>query len=95
MANVEFLPYLCKKLETMALRKIIHVEMREPVNGERHFYFGSKAAIFQQFTPEQLGITYYTLKNVSIVEGKPYINKNCIIRQGKLIASNGKEKEES
>lgn len=74
-------------------RKILHVELRNTIDGERHYYFGSKAAICQCFTPEQLGITYYSLKNVCITKEKPYVNRQCTIRQGELIASESKSKD--
>jgi hypothetical protein len=70
-------------------RKILHVELMNPINGERHYYFGSKAAIFQRFTAEQVGITYYSLKNVCITKEEPYVNRQCIIRIGELMASEG------
>lgn len=75
-------------------RKILHVELRDPIDGERHYYFGSKAAIYQRFTAEQVGITYYSLKNICITKEKPYVNRQCIIRQGELIASETKTRED-
>lgn len=33
--------------------KVIHVELREPYNGKRHFYFGSIAAIFDELSEDQ------------------------------------------
>lgn len=75
-------------------RKILHVEFRNPIDGERHHYFGSKAAIFQRFTAEQVGITYYSLKNIRITKDEPYVNRQCTIRQGELIASETKTRED-
>lgn len=69
------------------LRKIIHVEMRRPVGGRTNFYFGSKAAIFQHFSTEQIGVTYKTLRNHGSFKDNPYCNDKCIIRQGELITS--------
>lgn len=77
-----------------ANRKILHVELREPKDGQRHFYFGSKAAIYQRFSAEDVGITYYTLKNYRVTKEQPYINKKCIIRQGELIAAEQKTTKE-
>ena len=76
------------------IRKIIHVEMREPVDGHKHFYFGSKAAVFQRFTPEMVGITYKTLRNAGSLKERPYENSLCIIRQGELIPSNSRKEDE-
>lgn len=77
-----------------ANRKILHVEFREPIDGQRHFYFGSKAAIYQHFSAADVGITYYSLKNYHITMEEPYINKKCVIRQGELIAAEQKAKED-
>lgn len=76
------------------IRKVFHVELREPIDGKKHYYFGSKAAIFQRFTSEQIGISYKTLRNRGSIENQPYVNTRCIIRQGGLIASQGKEDEQ-
>lgn len=65
--------------------------MLEPVNGQKHFYFGSKAAVFQHFSPEQIGITYKTFRNLGSIKETPFQNDRCIIRQGELIASNTRE----
>lgn len=68
--------------------------MLEPVDGETHFYFGSKAAVFQRFTSEQVGITYKTLRNIGSIKDAPYTNRKCIIRQGELMVSNSRKEEE-
>lgn len=76
------------------IRKIIHVEMLQPIDGHKHFYFGSKAAIFQRFTPEQIGLSYKTLRNIGSLKDSPFSNNKCIIRQGELIASNTRKEDE-
>ena len=65
-------------------RTVIHVE----VDGKHH-YFGSLASIFDTFTPQQLGITYGSLRNYGLSEDKPYQNSRCIIRKGILITKSG------
>lgn len=75
-------------------RKIFHVEVLQPVDGQTHFYFGSKAAIFQHFTPEQIGVSYKTLRNIGSIKTQPFSNNKCIIRQGELIASNARREED-
>ena len=76
------------------VRKIFHVEFREPIDGKKHYYFGSKSAIFQRFTPEQVGITYKSFRNVGSIKEEPYINKQCTIWQGELIASQSNKEED-
>jgi len=65
-------------------RTVIHVE----VDGQHH-YFGSLASIYDFFTPQQLGISYGSLRNYGLSEDKPYQNSKCIIRKGILIAKSG------
>lgn len=63
--------------------KVIHIELKEPFDGKRHFYFGSKTAIYELFTPEQIGISKESLWNQDLDE-KEYENKLCTIRMGLL-----------
>lgn len=67
----------------MKLPKVIHVELREPYNGKRHFYFGSIAAIFDELSEEQTGIKKESLWNVNLSQVE-YQNKYCTIRMGIL-----------
>jgi len=60
-------------------RTVIHLEI-----GEKHFYFGSLAAIFTMFKPEDLGISYGSLRNYGLSDMKHYQNSKCIIRKGIL-----------
>lgn len=63
--------------------KVIHVEFKEPYNGKRHFYFGSKAAIYDTLPEESVGIKKESLWNVDL-ESEEYSNRLCTIRMGKL-----------
>lgn len=49
-----------------------------------HHYFGSISAIFDIFTPEQLGVSLSRLWSFGITESKPYTNKACTIRRGTI-----------
>lgn len=44
-----------------------------------HYYFGSIAAIYDKFTPEQLGVSLSRLWSFGITEEHPYNNKICTI----------------
>lgn len=77
------------------IRKIIHVEFRTPIDGKAHYYFGSKAAIYQRFGVEHIGISYKTLVNMGSIKEKPYENVKCIIREGELITSARKDTEDT
>jgi len=64
--------------------KVIHIELNEPFQGKRHHYFGSKTAIYEYLTPEQVGISLKSLWNIDLEAGE-YKNRLCIIRMGILI----------
>lgn len=65
-------------------RTVIHLE----INGQHH-YFGSIANIYDYFFPEELGISYGSLRNYSLAPDKPYHNSKCIIRKGVLHQKRG------
>ena len=44
-------------------RKVIHVELHEPYQGKRHYYFGSVAAIYDVLPLDVVGIARETLWN--------------------------------
>lgn len=67
--------------------KVIHVELKEPYNGKKHYYFGSKAAIYDMLSEDRIGISKESLWNVDLSVGE-YANKHCIIRMGKLRRKN-------
>lgn len=62
--------------------KIISIEFKGR-HGNRMYYFGSKAAVFDTFAKDDIGISYKTLRGINLSE-KPYENRICIIRQGEL-----------
>ena len=37
-------------------RKVIHVELKEPYKGKRHYYFGSITAIYELLPTEVVGM---------------------------------------
>jgi len=60
-------------------RTVVHVEYLG-----KHYYYGSMAAIYIEFTPEQLGIALGTLRNYRLEDNKPFKNEKCTIRKGIL-----------
>lgn len=69
--------------------KVYHVEFYEPVNGKRHYYFGSQAAIYDTFDAITIGISYRALSNQYDLSKQPYENRKCIIRLGELKRKKG------
>lgn len=71
-----FTPYMKKnKVE----RTIIHLE-----KDNQHYYYGSIAAVYNDFTKEDIGISYGSLRNYGLSSSKPFQNKFCTIRKGIL-----------
>lgn len=65
------------------LFKVIHVELKEPYQGKNHYYFGSKAAIYDILPIQVIGIKLESLWAINL-EQKEYNNKLCTIRAGIL-----------
>ena len=68
--------------------KVYHIEFAEPIEidgkSEKHFYFGSQAAIYDTFSAEQVGISYGYLRSKIHLENGAYGNDKCTIRLGTL-----------
>lgn len=52
---------------------------------QREFFFGSLAAIYELFTPEQIGCKVDNLWNIHVSDGVPYVNSLCRITRETLI----------
>ena len=48
-------------MDKITKTKIYKVSFREPIDGKTDYYFGSIAAIYKLFTPEQVGCVKGTL----------------------------------
>lgn len=55
-------------------------------------YFGSVSAIFEKFTPEQLGVSKSRLWAFGITHEKPYRNKVCVVYKGVINRKKGNRK---
>lgn len=76
-------------------RKVIHVELREPYNGKKHYYFGSITAIYDTLPHEVIGVAKETIWKYDLPI-KEYSNRFCTIRMGCLIqkhTARGKRKD--
>lgn len=61
-------------------KTIYHVSFGDDAN----YYFGSLAAIFDRFTPSELGVSLSRLYCVAITPEKPYKNGKIVIRKSLL-----------
>lgn len=69
-------------------RTIYHVSFGDDAN----YYFGSIAAIFDHFTPSELGVSLARLYDVAITPEKPYKNGKVVIRKSILCRKKGNRK---
>ena len=65
----------------MAGNVVYHLEFHDRQG--RH-YFGSIAAIYDIFTPKEVGVSKSRLWAYKIEEGKPYRNRVCVIYRGEV-----------
>lgn len=61
-------------------RQVIHLYVRET---DKHFYFGSLSALYENFNREDLGVAIQTLYNQ--FKGDSYDNDKVVIRKGRLV----------
>lgn len=62
--------------------QIYRVSFKEPPfkdDARSDFYFTSLSAIYEQFTPEQIGCKVENLWNLKISTDKPYFGRKCTI----------------
>lgn len=64
---------------TLTASTLIVVEFFRKTNGRKLWYFGSLAAIYELFTPEQIGCKLETLWNAKLGYGEHKITKHCVI----------------
>ena len=70
-------------------RKVVHLQI-----GDKHLYYGSISRLFDdftedEFTEDELGVSYYKTKNNLARMGTITTDK-CVIRQGFLITKEKK-----
>lgn len=64
---------------------VIHVELAEPYNGKRNWYFSSIAAIYERLPREVVGVTKEHLWRV-FGSHNEYISRKVTIRRDELVA---------
>ena len=69
---------------TLPTSTLIIVEFFRKINGRRVWYFGSLAAIYELFTPEDIGCKLESLWNTGLDYGDYKITKQCVIYKEKL-----------
>lgn len=73
-------------MTTKRQRKVIHVELKEPYNGRRNYYFGSAKAIYNTLPTEIVGISLGSLWNW-FSKSNTYTGAHATIRKRDLITT--------
>ena len=82
-------------MEKISIETIIRVQFLSPVaelGGQTDFYFGSLAAIYEVFTPEQIGCKLETLWAAKIDTLHPKATPKCVVSKQVLYRKKQKEK---
>ncbi len=67
------------------MESIIQVKFHLPVDGKTESYLGSLKAIYERFTPEQIGCTVERLWGSNITLDNPKVTSRCIISKHEII----------
>lgn len=67
------------------VRVIVHLE-----KDGNHYYYGNLKALCDNWSKDEIGVSYSYLKNLNIASDKPFINHYCTIRKGIIITSSRK-----
>ncbi len=82
-------------MEKITTESIIRVQFLQPVaehGGQTDFYFGSLAAIYEVFTPEQVGCKLETLWAAKIDTLHPKTTPRCVVSKQVLYRKKQKER---
>ena len=78
---------------TLPTSTLIIVEFYRQQQGSKVWYFGSLAAIYELFTPEQIGCKLEALWNANLGYGEYKITKQCVIYKEKMYRKAQKSKK--
>lgn len=81
-----------KKITTLSVASVIRVQFFQPKDGCSEFYFGSFAAIFELFSPEDIGCRLESLWAANIDEEHPKATRLCVVSKHKLYRKSQKIK---
>lgn len=65
-----------------------------PVEGKQEYLFGSLAAIYEKFTPSQIGCKLSTLWKAKIEPNKPKKTSNCTISKHEVVRKEQQKRKE-
>lgn len=79
---------ICMEEKKKQVRAVVHLEI-----AGNHYYYGNLKALTDNWSKDDIGVSYSYLKNINITTDKPFQNGKCVIRRGIIVCSNKKEKD--
>ena len=73
----------------MRKKQIYRIVFKEPPfndDDRSEFYYSTLSAIYEEFTPEQIGCKVTRLWNIGVSDGTPYEGKKCRITRELLMS---------
>lgn len=68
-----------------SIYKVTFIEPPLSDDSRTEFYFSSLSAIYDTFTPKQVGCKVSRLWNVGVTQGKPYIGRLCQVTKEEIM----------
>jgi hypothetical protein len=66
-------------------KKLFHIEFKNALENEKHFYYGDLTILYKNHPAEIVGISKYTIDRKEFQF--PFENEICIIRKSELVLS--------
>jgi hypothetical protein len=63
---------------------VYRVSFKKPIDGKTDYFFGSLAAIYTSFSPQEVGCKVTRLWNVKVAAGNPYIGRRCTVSKERI-----------
>ncbi|AZB23617.1 hypothetical protein EG339_02755 [Chryseobacterium bernardetii] len=70
----------------MKIKPIYHVKFNDPINGKSDYYFGTISAIYELFTPQQVGYSQQYIYKHAMKLGDELRTKYCVIKKVELLS---------
>lgn len=68
----------------MKIKPIYHVKFHDPINEKTDYYLGSISAIYELFTPQQVGYSQQYIYQNAMKLGDEIRTKYCVIKKVEL-----------
>ncbi|AZA91151.1 Uncharacterised protein [Chryseobacterium nakagawai] len=70
----------------MKIKSIYHVRFFDPIKDKTDYYFGTISAIYELFTPQQVGYSQQYIYKHAMKLGDELRTKYCVIKKVELLS---------